>query len=330
MSNRKDPELNSIFEGFNIFGTDSDGLINPNELKEIMDTMNMRQTNPFLYNIIENFCSDPEIQKKGGIELDDFISKLNQESGDVFSLEGIQKLFTIFYNPITNTIPITTFPQVAKNIEENETEEILNNLIIKSQNVEKQLNFNEFYDIVKLGLSNKKIEKNEKNENIIYKKKSSKIDGRQSFHNYKKNNIKNIDNYYEINNNINYEDNNNNINNKINNLENNIMKINIENSKNIENNNFNTINVNDSNNSLEKNNNFINKNTNISNVENKNGTIESKYDTSSDNFLNAMNKQLSNNDININNKLNHISNDDEQNNSVFRNSIPFLFMYNAF
>ena len=171
MSNREDPELNSIFEGFNIFGTDSDGLINPNELKEIMDTMNMRQTNPFLYNIIENFCSDPEIQKKGGIELDDFISKLNQESGDVFSLEGIQKLFTIFYNPITNTIPITTFPQVAKNIEENETEEILNNLIIKSQNVEKQLNFNEFYDIVKLGLSNKKIEKNEKNENIIYKKK---------------------------------------------------------------------------------------------------------------------------------------------------------------
>ena len=115
MSNKKDNEINSITEGFQIFGSETGGLINPNELKEIMKTMDMAEKNPFLYNIIEKLCLEPQIQEKGGIEAEDFILKLEEELDDVSSLEGLNKLFSVFSNPETNTIPITDFSEIAKN-----------------------------------------------------------------------------------------------------------------------------------------------------------------------------------------------------------------------
>ena len=67
MSYRQDSELNDIIEGFQMLASDNEGLVNPNELKEIMETMNMHEKNPFLYNIILNLCSDQETLQKGGI-----------------------------------------------------------------------------------------------------------------------------------------------------------------------------------------------------------------------------------------------------------------------
>ncbi|MBQ2529592.1 MAG: hypothetical protein II547_05005, partial [Treponema sp.] len=49
--------------------SDTDGLVNPNDLKEIMETMNMHEKNPFLYNIILNLCSDQETLQKGKFRL---------------------------------------------------------------------------------------------------------------------------------------------------------------------------------------------------------------------------------------------------------------------
>ena len=170
MSKIKDPELNSIIEGFKIFGSETNGLINPNDLKEIMETMNMAEKNPFLYNIIENFCLDPQIQEKGGIEAEDFICKLEEELNDISSLEGLNKLFSVFFNPITNTIPITTFPQIAQNIGEEENEEKLKKLILKSGVGDRELNINEFNEII--NTDNEFSNKN--NQNFVYRKKPSK------------------------------------------------------------------------------------------------------------------------------------------------------------
>ena len=185
MSKKKDPEINSIIEGFQMLGSETGGLINPNEFKEIMEIMNMKEKNPFLYNIIEKFCTDPKVEKKGGIEAEDFISQLEDELNDTSSMEGLYNLFTVFFNPITNKIPITTFSQIAKNIG-NDEEEKIKYLTNKAQLGDKELNFNEFNEIIPLEPSKKQ------NEKMIYKKKSSKMDGRESFHKYnKKNNVYN-------------------------------------------------------------------------------------------------------------------------------------------
>ena len=149
MSNKKDNEINSIIEGFQIFGSEADGLINPNELKEIMETMNMNEKNQFIYKIIENLCNSPKVMEKGGIEAGDFIIKLEEELNDISSLEGLNKLFSVFSNPETHTIPITEFSEIVKNIGEGENKQKLKKLLSKSEIVNKELDFKKFKEIVK-------------------------------------------------------------------------------------------------------------------------------------------------------------------------------------
>ena len=194
MSNFKDSDIKSIIEGFQIFGSETNGLINPNELKEIMKTMDMEEKNPFLFNIIEKFCLDPQIKEKGGIEAEDFIFKLEEELDDISSLEGLNNLFSIFFNPVTNKIPITTFAQIAKNVGEEENEEKLQNLINQSKMGDKELNFEEFNEVIhsETEFSNKH------NNDFVYKKKPSVKMGENNYNNYNKhvmfNNTKNKNN----------------------------------------------------------------------------------------------------------------------------------------
>ena len=182
MSHKKDPEIKSIIEGFQMMGSETGGLINPKELKEIMEIMNMEEKNPFLYNIIEKLCNDPKVEKKGGIEAEDFISQLDNGLNDSSSMEGLYNLFTVFFNPITSKIPITTFSQIAKSIGDDEEEEKIKYLTNKAQLGDKELNFNEFNEIIPLESPKRQ------NEKMIYKKKSSKMDGRESFHKINKSN----------------------------------------------------------------------------------------------------------------------------------------------
>lgn len=198
MSHKKDPEIKSIIDGFQMLGSETGGLINPNELKEIMEIMNMKEKNPFLYNIIEKFCSDPKVEQKGGIEAEDFISQIDDELNDTSSMEGLYNLFTVFFNPITNKIPITTFSQIAKSIDDIEGEEKIKYLINKAQLGDKELNYNEFNEIIPLESPKRQ------NEKMIYKKKSSKMNGRESFHKINKNN--NV--YNKVNNKVNNKANN--------------------------------------------------------------------------------------------------------------------------
>ena len=182
MSDKKDPEIKSIIEGFQMLGSETGGLINPKELKEIMEIMSMKEKNPFLYSIIEKFCNDPKVEQKGGIEAEDFISELENQLNDTSSMEGLFNLFTVFFNPITKKIPITTFSQIAKSIGDDEEEEKVKYLTNKAQLGDKELNFNEFNKIIPLESPKRK------NEKMIYKKKSSKMEGRDSFHKYSKSN----------------------------------------------------------------------------------------------------------------------------------------------
>ena len=168
MSNNKDSELKEIIEGFNLFGSETEGLINPIEVKEIMDIMNMSEKNPFLYNIINNLCLDEEIQRKGGINAEDFISLLDQELDDILSLEGLQKIFSIFSDVNSNKISLPTFSQIINqnDMDLGKDSEDIKKLISKPEISGKEIDFNEFKDLMNTG-------KEKEKPNLIYMKKSS-------------------------------------------------------------------------------------------------------------------------------------------------------------
>ena len=282
MSYKEDSELNDIIEGFKMLASDTDGLVNPNDLKEIMETMNMHEKNPFIYNIILNLCSDQETQQKGGIEAGDFISLLDQELNDTSSSGGLQKIFSVFSDKNTNTIPLSVFSQIiGADTQGDEDLEKIKKLISKPEINGKELNFNEFHEIIKT-----ETPKQSFHENIIYKKKSSSLEGRDKY--------------------------NNNRNNK--NNENNSVEINFNNNT-INNNNFNNNNIQDTIGSPEKNiekYSFSNKRSPIANEENNNY----KYS-----YKKVKKEKIYPNDNSYNNQINYdIDNFNDDNTNNFDNS----------
>ena len=168
MADNQDSELKEIIEGFNLFGSETEGLINPKEVKEIMDIMNMNEKSPFLYNIIQSLCSKEEIEKKGGINAQDFISLLDEELDDISSTKGLEKIFSIFSDNNTKKISLPIFSQIMNQdigLDLGSDEEKIKKLISRPEISGKEIDFEEFKDIMKTG----KLEKT----NYIYKKKPS-------------------------------------------------------------------------------------------------------------------------------------------------------------
>lgn len=167
MSDQNDSELNDIIEGFKLFGSEENGLIKPTEVKEIMEIMNMNEKSPFLYNIVTNLCTNEEIQKKGGINAEEFISLLDQELDDTSTIEGLQKIFSIFSDNNTSKISLPIISEIFNQEGDwglGEDEEKIKKLLAREEISGKKINFDEFQDIMKT---------EKEKRNIIYRKKTS-------------------------------------------------------------------------------------------------------------------------------------------------------------
>ena len=148
-------EISEIESGFQLFDINNKGLIDPRDLKDTMDEMNLKEKNPFVYDFISNLCSQKNIKQKGGLTPDEFISKLQEKIGDSESKEGIKRIFNVFSDSNTDKLPMPSFYQIAREIGDIDSEQELRELIDKSHMNGKELNFNEFYDIMTEKQNNK-------------------------------------------------------------------------------------------------------------------------------------------------------------------------------
>ena len=219
MSDNNDSELNDIKEGFKLFGSETNAIINPAEFKEIMELMNMNEKSPFLYNIVTKLCLNEEIQQKGGINAEEFISLLDQELDDTSTLEGLQNIFSIFSDNDNTKMSLPIISQLLnqeKDLGLEQDEEKIKKLFSRQEISGKKIDFDEFKDIMNT--------KNEKINKIFIKETSNNSNNKNSY-SYENSQINNNNNL----NNIKFHDSN--INNKIkdeNNLDNNINEINNE------------------------------------------------------------------------------------------------------
>ena len=143
----QEEDLNEIKEGFEMFDVENKGQIDPLELKETMEEMNLKEKNPFIYDIISSFCSDKNIKSKGGLSSDDFISYLQNEMSDTNEKKGIKTIFNVF-SDLDNKIPMTTFYQTAREVGDEEGGAEIRDLVEKSKTGGKEIDFDEFYDIM--------------------------------------------------------------------------------------------------------------------------------------------------------------------------------------
>ena len=274
MSDNNDSELNDIKEGFKLFGSETNAIINPAEFKEIMELMNMNEKSPFLYNIVTKLCLNEEIQQKGGINAEEFISLLDQELDDTSTLEGLQNIFSIFSDNDNTKMSLPIISQLLnqeKDLGLEQDEEKIKKLFSRQEISGKKIDFDEFKDIMNT--------KNEKINKIFIKETSNNSNNKNSYsyENSQINNNINLDN-------IKFHDSN--INNKIkdeNNLDNNINEINNEE-------------INNNNNEELKSDDKIN-NFDSSNQENKLNKTKKRYrymNKSSDNSQEKEEKEINN------------------------------------
>ena len=66
-------EIKEIRKGFEMFDVENKGQIDPFELKETLEEMNLKDKNPFIYELISYLCSRKDIKSKGGLTSDEFI-----------------------------------------------------------------------------------------------------------------------------------------------------------------------------------------------------------------------------------------------------------------
>ena len=179
-------DLNEIIKGFEMFDVENKGQIDPLELKETIEEMNLIDKNPFIYELISSLCSLKDIKTKGGLTPEEFISFLQEKINDVESQEGIKRIFDVF-SDLDNKIPMPTFYKTAREVGDEEGGLEIKDLVEKSKTGGKELDFDEFYEIMKDNnynqysykyISNNKEINNSKKEYIVekeysYKKKSS-------------------------------------------------------------------------------------------------------------------------------------------------------------
>ena len=155
--NNEEAELEEIKKGFEMFDTDGTGKIIPSEVKEAMDSMGMKEKNPFIYEVIETLCSENQYRNNNdGISIDDLVNYVYQKVNDNETNLGLHQLFDAIKDPDTDTISMHTFIKLAKDYGDDDgmSEEDLRYLLEKTQLGGDSLTFDEFYTIMKGGESN--------------------------------------------------------------------------------------------------------------------------------------------------------------------------------
>ena len=152
MSRRRTTEeddLEEIRKGFEMFDVNGTGIINPEELLEVMDSMNLKEKNPFIYEIIEALCSEKEFKKKGGVQLDELVNYVYNKVNDTETNVGIRQIYDVINDRDTDTVQMSTFYTLARDYGDQLSEDEIRELLEKTQMGGQELNFDEFYAIMK-------------------------------------------------------------------------------------------------------------------------------------------------------------------------------------
>jgi Ca2+-binding EF-hand superfamily protein len=156
------PEKQLILEGLEFFeSSENPDLVNPNEIKTLMDKLELQDKMSFIYDLISELCSNKEIRRNGGLSKNDFISFLEKKLSDSESKEGIHTIYNVFTDSKDDTLPMTNFCRTARDIGDMEKDEELKELLKGAEMTGKELTFEEFHDIMKKDEKNK-VQKDEK------------------------------------------------------------------------------------------------------------------------------------------------------------------------
>ena len=144
------PDKEEILKGLECFiSPDNPDLINPREIKDLMDKLELKEKMGFIYDFINSLCSNREIRRKGGLTKDEFMAYLEEKLADSESKEGIHNIYDVFTDARDENLPMTTFCHTARQLGDPEKDQELKELLDNADMTGRELTFDEFYEIMK-------------------------------------------------------------------------------------------------------------------------------------------------------------------------------------
>lgn len=164
-----------------------------NDFINIVDTKNKK--NKFMNDSIKTLIASKQEEKDENISSDEYISYIENKLNNGKTNNELKNIFNVFCDSQTEKISWNSFPLIAKELGNNELSNNLFNLIKQSKLYLKDINYEEFLDIMNA-------ESDEEKENINIKSNVDTIENNnineeeENFENIKINDY--IDNYEEI------------------------------------------------------------------------------------------------------------------------------------
>ena len=146
--NKSSQYKEEIKKGFKSYSEDDNEIIETKQLNDINKIMNLNQKNPFLYNSIKNLVNKKSEENDEYITSKEYINNIDEQLNDINSKEGIEHIFNVFCDEKKEGFSWTKLVLTAKELGDDENAKKLLKLIEQAKLLNKEINFEEFNDII--------------------------------------------------------------------------------------------------------------------------------------------------------------------------------------
>ena len=146
--NKSSQYKEEIKKGFKSYSQDDNEIIETKQLNDINKIMNLNQKNPFLYNSIKNLVNKKSEENDEYITSKEYINNIDEQLNDINTKEGIEHIFNVFCDEKKEGFSWTKLVLTAKELGDDENSKKLLKLIEQAKLLNKEINFEEFNDII--------------------------------------------------------------------------------------------------------------------------------------------------------------------------------------
>ena len=139
---------NEIQNAFNSYEPDNNGFININQLNDYTKINNIKKKHPFIYDSIKSITSQKNEEKNDMISSEEYLDFFDEQLNDINSKEGLKNIFNVLADGEDKNLEWNKLPIIAKELGDNNMANNLLNLIEQGKLFNKDINFDEFCDII--------------------------------------------------------------------------------------------------------------------------------------------------------------------------------------
>ena len=139
---------NEIQNAFNSYEPDNNGFININQLNDYTKINNIKKKHPFIYDSIKSITSQKNEEKNDMISSEKYLDFFDEQLNDINSKEGLKNIFNVLADGNDKKLSWNKLPIIAKELGDNNMANNLLNLIEQGKLFNKDINFDEFCDII--------------------------------------------------------------------------------------------------------------------------------------------------------------------------------------